>query len=139
LARKYNVNAFSEIDNISAYWLGLYFSDGCVCNSKNKHSVILGSTDLEIIVKLKNFYGIPDAKIGTKILKKSGKKYYSLGLYNKTLFDRLVELGCVTNKSLIIEPPKINEEFIPSFLLGVIDGDGSVSLNKSINQWKVSI
>lgn len=139
MARKYNTKAFDEINSVSAYWLGFYFSDGCVFTSKNKYSVILSSTDLEAIEKLKKFYGILDSKTISRTIPESGKKYYSLGIHSKILFNRMVELGCVPNKSLIIEPPKIDKEFIPAFLLGVIDGDGSISLNKSINQWKVSI
>jgi len=139
MSRKYRIDAFDDIDNISAYWLGFYFSDGCLCNSGGKHSVILSSVDKEVIVKLKSFYEMTDGKMLTSIIPESGKKYYTLGLHNKVLFDRLVELGCYENKSLILDPPKIDSKYTAAFLLGVIDGDGSISRNKTTNQWKVSI
>ncbi len=135
----YNIQAFDIINQESAYWLGFYFSDGCVCKSKNRHLVCLSSIDEEIVAKLSFFYGLNHDDLITKTRTSSGKISYNLQLCNKILFDRLVSLGCVERKSLILNPPKISSNFHKAFLMGVFDGDGSVSLNKSINQWKVSI
>lgn len=41
----------------------------------------------------------------------------------------LSSLGCVTGKSLILVPPKLDERFIKSFILGYFDGDGSFYVN----------
>jgi hypothetical protein len=38
----------------------------------------------------------------------------------------LIKQGCVPNKSLILEPPKIDDCFISHFIRGYFDGDGCV-------------
>jgi hypothetical protein len=35
-------------------------------------------------------------------------------------------LGCFLNKSLILLPPNLTDEFIPHFIRGYFDGDGSI-------------
>ena len=47
------------------------------------------------------------------------------------MFDDLVSHGVVLNKTNIVKPPNIDKEFIPSFILGYFDGDGSIFLNNS--------
>lgn len=134
----YNIKAFDNIDNISAYWLGYYFADGNICKSRNRSLITASSVDEEIIVKLSEFYGLNSGEL---IYQRKVKDtiYYSLQLCNEYLFNKLNSLGCVPNKSFIIDAPIIDPKFYNSFMVGVFDGDGSISLNKSINQWKVSI
>lgn len=51
----------------------------------------------------------------------------------------MVELGCTPNKSYTLCPPNIDEKFYLPFILGFFDGDGCLSLNRSINSWKAAI
>jgi DNA-binding transcriptional regulator WhiA len=135
---KYDIHAFSNINSVSAYWLGFYFADGCVCKTTNsRHIVQMTSLDKEVIDKLNAFYGLQSPMCQTKIV--NNKNAYTLQLCNKKLFNRLYELGCVTKKSNILGPPFIEEKFYLPFILGYFDGDGCVSRNSTINSWKVSI
>lgn len=134
----YDIFAFDNMDNISAYWLGFYFADGCVCETTNNRKIVtLSSVDLEVLQKLVKFYKIKENLIGSYL--RDGKKYYRLDLCNKHLFEKLSELGCVSRKSMILDKPNIDEKFYLPFLLGFFDGDGSISVNRTINSWKVSI
>ena len=134
----YNIHAFDEIDAEGAYWLGFYFADGCVCATRNRRLVVLSSRDREVIEKLCKFYGDSTCSLMRKLWKE-GDWQYSLSLCNKWLFDKLTSLGCVPRKSLIVSRPNIEAVYFDAFLLGLFDGDGSISLNRTINQWKVSI
>jgi hypothetical protein len=44
----------------------------------------------------------------------------------RKMTDDLINLGCVPNKSLILLPPNLTEEFISHFIRGYFDGDGSI-------------
>lgn len=135
----YNIHAFDEINAIAAYWLGYYFSDGCVCLTRNRKLVTFTSCDYESVDKLADFYSLEDKSLIKEGSTGKGVKTYHLDLCNAHLFDRLVSLGCVPRKSNILQKPNIDENLYDAFLMGFFDGDGSVSLNRSINQWKVSI
>lgn len=116
-----------------AYFLGLLFSDGCVCHTtKNRYITNLGMNDKDVIINFKKFM-----KAKNKISKTY--KRYEISFCSKYLFNKLNHLGCLARKSNILSYPKIPVNLIWPFLLGVYDGDGSLSLNKTINSWKMSI
>ena len=54
---------------------------------------------------------------------------------NKEFVDNLRKLGLHDNKTFTIKPPEnIPKEYLPYFVMGLIDGDGSVYiLNRNIN------
>lgn len=43
----------------------------------------------------------------------------------------LINCGCIPAKSLILKRPNLDKEFIPHFIRGYFDGDGTVSFNES--------
>lgn len=51
----------------------------------------------------------------------------------------LISHGCVPNKSLILKPPKIDNELINHFIRGYFDGDGCVSFNSKTKVYAVCI
>ena len=52
------------------------------------------------------------------------------GNSNEMVYD-LINKGVVPRKSLILEPPKIKEEFYLPYILGYFDGDGSIFQTKN--------
>ena len=49
------------------------------------------------------------------------------------MYEDLIKLGCVPNKSLTVKFPteeQVPKEFLSSFILGLIDGDGSIGIYK---------
>lgn len=129
--KKYvDVDFFKCIDSdIKAYWLGYICADGCV--HKNRCKLSLVSKDFEVIEKFKK-----DTKSNYKIStinsydKRTKKTYirYSIQITNLFFVENLINIGVDVDKSEHLEFPNINEEYYYSFIAGLFDGDGSVSI-----------
>jgi hypothetical protein len=133
--RKHNCNEdfFEKIDTKErAYWLGLLFADGCVrkrkqCNGKHKQGgvmkISLKNGDEYLLEKL-----IVDLESTYKLTKQIKDNFlsYKLEVYSSKMVDDLINLGCVPNKSLILTPPNLKDKFVPHFIRGYFDGDGSI-------------
>lgn len=135
--RKYNINEnyFDNIDTQNkAYILGLLYSDGC--NSSNDNNIILElqEKDKDILDKI-NIELCNDKPLYFKNLNKKNNNWqnsYGILITNKHMSEQLKELGMVPRKSLILKFPEwLNEELIPHFLRGYIDGDGHIEWRKS--------
>jgi hypothetical protein len=130
---KCNENYFEKIDtNEKAYWLGLLFADGYVrkrkqCNKKYKQGGVMGVSlkngDEYLLEKL-----IVDLESTYKLTKqiKDGFLSYKLEINSSKMVNDLINLGCVPNKSLILTPPILKDKFVPHFIRGYFDGDGSI-------------
>ncbi len=113
-------SVFDEINEESAYWLGMLITDGWVCNNENNRYVIgFGLQDKEHIEKYKKFI-----KSEHSISEKPN--FYTLVFTSQKLFEILGQYGIVPRKSHIAQCSselKNNRHF----WRGVIDGDGYVS------------
>ncbi|MCB5934278.1 hypothetical protein LI012_00855 [Caldibacillus thermoamylovorans] len=54
------------------------------------------------------------------------KKTHTLIINSKLIADDLRKIGIYENKSLTVPFPNVPNEYLPSFIRGVIDGDGWV-------------
>jgi len=109
----------------SAYVLGYTFTDGNVqCNpTKSRWGLTITASEkdsahLERIRQL--------LKITKPLLYASKTRSYRMIIANRPLAEKLVRLGVVPHKSLIVEFPQVPQRYIKHFMRGVIDGDGSV-------------
>lgn len=132
--RKYffNFDFFEKIDNeLSAYWLGFMYADGCVL-PQNKYGeqefkISINDTDLELLEKFKE-----DIKSTYPIrhdTSKGGSQVIQSLRSQKTVND-LKKLGCIENKSLILQFPteeQVPKKYMHHFIRGYFDGDGSIS------------
>ena len=135
--RKYPLNElyFDNIDTEEkAYFLGFLYADGYNFTKRTRVLLGLQARDKEILEKLSSFLQ------PTKPLQFSTKEYdrkkgrnsqdqYVLVINSRHISERLVELGCVYKKSLILKFP--TEDQVPNYLLrhfvrGYFDGDGCV-------------
>lgn len=121
----YNLNVFYNEDEISYYLLGLLMTDGCV--KSNHNSITLTSKDKDHLMKIINLID-PTMKIRDK------NTCFEIGIYSKELKLWLVSKGCTPQKSLNLQFPTVPEKFLPDFLRGCIDGDGSLGIYKNINR-----
>jgi hypothetical protein len=133
--RKHNCNEdyFEKIDSCEkAYWLGLLFADGYVrkrkqSNGKHKQGGVVGISlkngDEYLLEKF-----ITDIESTYKLTKQIKDKFlsYKLEVNSSKMANDLINLGCIPNKSLILLPPKLKDEFISHFIRGYFDGDGSI-------------
>lgn len=142
----YNENYFEIIDTEEkAYWLGFLYADGYV-TSGNRWGVDLAIIDYNHLVKLNESLG-SNIAIRTRIRKgKQVDGYYykssetcSLMIKNQKMYDDLVSLGVVPNKTYNISFPKNNEvpkKLMKHFIRGLFDGDGSYTIFESKTKYK---
>ena len=139
--RKYfcNFDFFEKIDNeLSAYWLGFMYADGCVL-SKPKY----GQQEIQITLSEKDLSHLElfkkDIKSTYPIRWDESKAFYSKNsqrqciqkITSQKLADDLKKLGCVERKTNILTFP--TEDVVPKifqkdFIRGYFDGDGSVTI-----------
>ena len=141
---KYQQDIFENIDSAEkAYWLGFLAADGCNYQREHNASIILNvhEKDIEHLEKFKQFCHT-DAEIKSYI----GYEGFSnqtpmckITLNSKKISNDLIDKGILPNKSLILQPPHILEEFYKPFILGYFDGDGSISKTSQYNNYSISI
>lgn len=114
---------FEKIDSQDkAYVLGWMFSDGNVTDD-GKVRISIHQNDIEILQKIK------------EVMKYKGdlhfnKQMVTLCIGRQKMAQDLIKLGCPPRKSLILQFPQIEEEWLPHFIRGCYDGDGSILLRK---------
>ena len=123
-----NEHYFDVIDTHNkAYILGLLYADGC--NTEKCITLSLQSSDKYILESINNELS---SNRPLKFLPYSQKNnnwsdQYELVITNKYMATQLSKLGMVKNKSLILTFPEwIDDKFVPSFLRGYMDGDGTI-------------
>lgn len=141
---KYQQDIFEIIDTAEkAYWLGFLAADGCNYQREHNASIILNvhEKDIKHLEKFKQFCHT-DAEIKSYI----GYEGFSnqtpmckITLNSKKISNDLIDKGILPNKSLILQPPHILEEFYKPFILGYFDGDGSISKSSQYNNYSISI
>lgn len=121
-ARKYHINQdyFKTWSSNMAYILGLWFADGCIYKGKifditlhNKDKYILKQVakELEFEGNLYDYVDRQAARINFSCV---------------VIYNDIVSLGGCENKSMVVEFPKVPNEFLPDFIRGYFDGDGSI-------------
>lgn len=131
---------FKVIDSKSkAYWLGFLCADGCV-HSKN-FNISINITDREHLIKFQKAISCPNHKITETIDTrfKNAKPLYQFSIKDKELHTSLVVHGCVPQKSLALTKiPNIPRDYVPHFIRGYFDGDGSLHYLKGTNNFRIS-
>lgn len=129
---KFDNTVFDIIDTEEkAYWLGFMYADGYV--SKNGVTVEL-SLKGDDIGHLQKFASFLHHKEGVYLGNaKCGDKEFTrcrLTLTNAHFNESLVKLGCVPNKSLILQFPNSSifssDNLVTHFIRGYVDGDGCI-------------
>ena len=133
--RKYKVkhNFFDTLSLDSAYVLGFLAADGNV--SKDKR-IILGvcQRDVSLLNNISILMG-STYPIKTYIAKNNSKEYPQkiLRFSSPYMCEILSQYGIYPRKSLSLKFPDIEQKFIPSFVRGYFDGDGSITITKKRN------
>ena len=120
--RKHKINeAFFKVWSDEMAWvLGLFVTDGHM--NKSTHSIYFSQKD-ERILKLIATYMAADY-----ILMPFGKTKTTptIVINSKEIKNDLEQIGITSNKSLTLKFPPVPEIYMPAFIRGVIDGDGTV-------------
>lgn len=127
----FDINFFKK-ESKKKYWLlGLLASDGNVHGSNNIISLSQSGDDgLEIIKYVANIIKYKN-KIRTH--KTCAKDAHSIHFSSKELKEILCKYNIVPKKSLTFSMKNIREDMVKYFMLGYIEGDGSITIQKNRN------
>lgn len=135
---KCNEDVFSAYNKFSCYWAGLLAADGCVYKRKDTGNlyIILGLIDKETVYNFKDFIeytGVVSHKFVKSKFKNSDKVYetetWELRCLNNKLCEDLEKKFNITkHKTYTYSPPEgVPKSLMKYFILGYLDGDGSIS------------
>lgn len=139
----YQQNIFEKIDTAEkAYWLGFLAADGCNYIGHNRAliTINLHQKDIEHLQKFKAFCKT-NVEIDTYIAQQgfsNNTPMCKITLNSLKMANDLFDKGIVPNKSLILQPPNIQEQFYKPFILGYFDGDGSINKSSQHCQYSVN-
>jgi len=130
--RKYSVNKdfFKKWSHDMAYVLGFWFADGYMYNGKrNKPLMGVSQMDKKILENISkamgSTYPIHEEKTP------NGNISYRIFIKNEEIVKDLIALGGKYRKSLDMRFPSVPEDFLPDFIRGLWDGDGSAFIGKT--------
>lgn len=123
---EYKIDTFLNNDALSFYLLGAFYTDGSMTKRKQ---FAMCSNDKDWLCSIKNAI-CPQIKIVQSL------NTFRIYFNNQIMYDWLHIHGCVQNKSLILEMPKVPEKYLFDFVRGIIDGDGTIGLYTFSNKYK---
>ncbi len=135
----FNEHWLDEIDcQEKAYFLGFFYADGNTSNGNNSDYYIrikLQAKDKEILLKFQELFEDTKKLLYEKHYspdKKSEQDTYTFSVRSKHIWNRIIELGCPANKTLILKfPDFISKELMKDFIRGIFDGDGNITLREN--------
>lgn len=113
--------------NTLAYVVGLMATDGNL--SRDGRHLEFTSKDMELLITFKRCLKLKN-RIGWKTGGFSSKLYPRVQFGNVRLYRWLVQCGLKPCKSLTLGALNIPPQFLPDFLRGCLDGDGTIRAYK---------
>lgn len=127
---KINERFFEEINDASAYVLGVIAADGnIIIRDEGSWNFKITSKDKEWLIAIRDLMG-SDMKL-KPVTGQWGHLAWDLIITRRKMVLDLVGLGITPKKSLTIEFPDIPKEYIPDFMRGYHDGNGCFSFHKN--------
>lgn len=134
---KFDNTVFDSIDTEEkAYWLGFLMADGYISKNSNTIELSLKGSDSNHLQKYNNFIRNTQPIKISKVIN-NGKEYSRCrcAVTDSHFHNRLIELGCIPQKSLTLKFPNknifANKNLIRHFIRGYIDGDGCLTYTKT--------
>ena len=130
--KKYSLNNdfFSDKSLRSIYYAGFIAADGNISSEYSQLTIAVSSKDKEFLSNLQHdinsTYSIHEG------IQRGEFPYCSICYTSDKICNDLKELyGIIPNKSLILNPPvNLSAKQKDCFIMGLIDGDGSIMLSK---------
>lgn len=127
----YNDTFFSEWSEDMAYIFGFLVADGYM---SSRHSYVVGMElsikDINILTAMASKLGNIPLAITERNINDIKRRYCKFSLYSKKIYDDLIKLGLMENKSLTMGFPYVPSKYMSTFIRGVFDGDGCISVFK---------
>ena len=118
-----NHNAFSSIDENTAYWVGFLMADGSM--RKDRLALEIAGKDKCHLIKFANYVGFR-GPIRTRIVR--NRPYITVGFTSPEIAARLKVFGIIENKSKVAELKILDSN--RHTWRGIIDGDGWLGKKK---------
>lgn len=121
-----NEDYFSDLNPNSCYWAGFILADGYGSEEKRTLNIKLAAKDLSQIEKFKS-----DINFNGKIYHNKNQNQYGVLISSEKIIKDLKENFDIEfkNKTYTAKPPtKLTEQQKLAFLVGLIDGDGSINV-----------
>lgn len=121
-SRKYNINQdyFKTWSHNMAYVLGLWFADGCIYGNK-MFDITLHKKDKYILKKVAE-----ELKYEGPLYDYVDRQAARINFSCKVIYEDIITLGGMERKSLALKFPEVPKKYLPDFIRGYFDGDGSV-------------
>lgn len=125
---QYNLQTFYNENALTYYLLGAFCTDGNIrILDGNKGRASIASKDYEWLENI-NQYISPNKPI-------IKERTCFVATYNSIkLANWFIKNKCTSNKSLTLEVPNIPIEYIPDFIRGCWDGDGTLGLYRKFSK-----
>ncbi|TSC94171.1 MAG: hypothetical protein CEN87_624 [Parcubacteria group bacterium Licking1014_1] len=120
-----NDNFFKTLIPSSTYWLGFVTADGCLYCGKNKSKKFQIALKESDVGHLRYFKKALNSNVKIYFIKSNRSAGFSLS--SSVIFDSLVSLGVLPNKSFSMGTVSVPNNLMSHFIRGVFDGDGSLS------------
>jgi hypothetical protein len=122
-----NENFFKTWSGEMAYVLGFFTADGAMYKTnRGTHFIEFQITDGDLLLEIQKAFG-SNHKITNRVGPPGCKLRYRLQIGCKEMFNDLLKLGLMQNKSKVVHLPMVPEEYFGDFLRGYFDGDGHVT------------
>lgn len=130
---KYDYNFFDIPNILNSYWAGFIAADGSIRYKPQQVSIRLCTKDkvhIEQFIHDVKYTGIcKDCILDRSFNNKSSKLYYSSEVTicgPHWLAPLKKNFNIIPKKSLILEPPNLYDKYAHAFIVGYIDGDGTI-------------
>jgi len=132
--RRHINETFFEPSNWSpgmAWVLGLLFADGNLKKNKPEFRLSQRNKDgLQKVLNLMRSSHMISAKDKRSYKGVISGKIYSFSIYNKKIYNDLLNLGLTPAKSTEMKFPEVPPKYMNHFIRGLYDGDGSFYINR---------
>lgn len=123
-----NDNYFSKLTNENCYFAGFIAADGNVDQNKTKLTIGLTGKDK---LFLEQFLSRLDSNYLVHNKERKGFTNSTVSITSSIICSDLERnFNIIPNKSLIYIPPKLEGSFLDCFIMGLIDGDGTIGFTK---------
>ena len=126
-----------------AYVLGFISADGDIQDVRKSSRtcyITLTNTDLQILQRIKTTMKSENKIYYSKSITQKFRNGYYLcrskyifRIRSKLMFQDLINLGLVPNKSLRLQIPEVPNQLFYSYLRGYFDGDGCIYVTRNLN------
>ena len=126
---KVNLSFFKKVNEKVAYILGFIYADGYIYRDLTRVRIKIKDKDLlEKMSKVMN---------STYPIKNDSLKYWYFEISRKSIIRDLLKYKLTPNKSKTMRFPNIPEQYMPHFIRGYFDGDGSITSSGNGKSFRV--